>query len=187
MSAGTMSRFRLDGRVALVTGAARGIGAAVAEAMAEAGAAVVVTDRLEDQGQATVRRIKDQGGKALFVTLDVTVEDQWEAAVAAAQQHFGGLDVLVNNAGIVRDRMFANTSEEEFDAVTAVHLKGHFATMKHAAAYWRAKSKAGETVEGTLRFERAGTVPVTFSVAPIGAMKPGAPAAAATAPGHHEH
>jgi len=70
--------------------------------------------------------------------------------IQTAVDSFGGLDVLVNNAGIVRDRMFANTSEEEFDAVIAVHLKGHFATMRHAAAYWRAQSKAGNAVDARI-------------------------------------
>lgn len=138
MSAGTMSRFRLDGRVALVTGAARGIGAAVAEAMAEAGAAVVVTDRLEDQGQATVRRIKDQGGKALFVTHDVTMEDQWEAAVAAAQQHFGGLDVLVNNAGVETAALLTECTVEAFRSLMDVNVTGVFLGMKHAARVMQA-------------------------------------------------
>ena len=73
-----------------------------------------------------------------------------EGLIQTAVDTFGGLDVLVNNAGIVRDRMFANTTEEEFDAVIAVHLKGHFATMRHAAGYWRAKSKAGETVDARI-------------------------------------
>ena len=69
---------------------------------------------------------------------------QAEDLIQTAVDTFGGLDVLVNNAGIVRDRMFANTSEEEFDAVIAVHLKGHFATLRHAAEYWRGKVKSGE-------------------------------------------
>src|SRR5699024_3293026 len=73
-----------------------------------------------------------------------------EQLIAAAVERFGGLDVLVNNAGIVRDRMLANTSEEEFDAVVAVHLKGHFATMRHAAAHWRARAKAGESVDARI-------------------------------------
>ena len=73
-----------------------------------------------------------------------------EALIQTAVDSFGGLDVLVNNAGIVRDRMFVNATEDEFDAVTAVHLKGHFATMKHAGAYWRAQSKAGNTVDARI-------------------------------------
>jgi NAD(P)-dependent dehydrogenase (short-subunit alcohol dehydrogenase family) len=86
------------------------------------------------------------------VTSGANVADwaQAEGLIQTAVDSFGGLDVLVNNAGIVRDRMFANTSEEEFDAVTAVHLKGHFATMRHAAAYWRAQVKAGNTAPDTL-------------------------------------
>ncbi|EUA40700.1 short chain dehydrogenase [Mycobacterium avium subsp. avium 2285 (R)] len=76
--------------------------------------------------------------------------DQAAGLIQTAVETFGGLDVLVNNAGIVRDRMIANTSEEEFDAVIAVHLKGHFATMRHAAAYWRGLSKAGKAVDGRI-------------------------------------
>jgi 3alpha(or 20beta)-hydroxysteroid dehydrogenase len=138
MSQNTLSRFRLDGRVALVTGAARGIGAAVAEALAEAGASVVVTDRLKDVGEATVQRIKDQGGNAVFVALDVTVEDQWVAAVAAAQKHFGGLDVLVNNAGVETAALLTECTIEDFRNVMDINVTGVFLGMKHAARVMKA-------------------------------------------------
>jgi len=92
--------FRLDGKAALVSGAARGIGAAVAEALAQSGAAVLITDVLEKEGRDTVARIKQAGGKAEFQKHDVTSEPQWEAAIAAAVKAFGKLDILVNNAGI---------------------------------------------------------------------------------------
>ena len=150
----------LDGRVVIVTGAGGGIGRAHALAFAAEGARVVVNDigvGLDGSpagGGSAARGVVDEiaaaGGEA--VTSGANVADWEEAAglVQTAVDTFGGLDVLVNNAGIVRDRMFANTSEEEFDAVVAVHLKGHFATMRHAAAYWRAQSKAGNTPDARI-------------------------------------
>jgi NAD(P)-dependent dehydrogenase (short-subunit alcohol dehydrogenase family) len=150
----------LDGRVVIVTGAGGGIGRAHALAFAAEGARVVVNDigvGLDGSpagggsaAQGVVDEITAAGGEAVASGANVADWAQAEGLIQAAVDAFGGLDVLVNNAGIVRDRMFANTSEEEFDAVTAVHLKGHFATMKHAAAYWRAKSKAGETVDARI-------------------------------------
>jgi NAD(P)-dependent dehydrogenase (short-subunit alcohol dehydrogenase family) len=144
----------LDGRVVIVTGAGGGIGRAHALAFAAEGARVVVNDigvGLDGSpagggsaAQAVVDEITAAGGEA--VTSGANVAD-WDAAaglIQTAVESFGGLDVLVNNAGIVRDRMMANTSEDEFDAVIAVHLKGHFATMRHAAAYWRALVKEGK-------------------------------------------
>lgn len=150
----------LDGRVVIVTGAGGGIGRAHALAFAAEGAKVVVNDigvGLDGSpagggsaAQGVVDEIVAAGGQAVANGSNVADWAQAEQLIQTAVEHFGGLDVLVNNAGIVRDRMFANTSEEEFDAVVAVHLKGHFATMRHAAAYWRAKSKAGETVDARI-------------------------------------
>ena len=143
----------LDGRVVIVTGAGGGIGRAHALAFAAEGARVVVNDigvGLDGSpagggsaAQGVVDEITAAGGEAVTSGANVADWAQAEGLIQTAVDTFGGLDVLVNNAGIVRDRMFANTSEEEFDAVIAVHLKGHFATMRHAAAYWRAQSKAG--------------------------------------------
>ena len=153
-----MSRL-LEGRIALVTGAGRGIGRAHALELARHGARVVVNDygvtlAGEDAGDSpaheVVKEIEALGGEAVVNGADVADFAQAEAMVQQAIDTFGGLDVLVNNAGIVRDRMFANTSEDEFDAVIAVHLKGHFATMRHAAAYWRAQSKAGNTPDARI-------------------------------------
>ena len=150
----------LDGRVVIVTGAGGGIGRAHALAFAAEGARVVVNDigvGLDGSpagggsaAQTVVDEIVAAGGEAVANGSNVADWEQAAALIQTAVDTFGGLDVLVNNAGIVRDRMFANTSEEEFDAVVAVHLKGHFATMRHAAAYWRAKSKAGETVDARI-------------------------------------
>ncbi|BBX54335.1 SDR family oxidoreductase [Mycolicibacterium poriferae] len=150
----------LDGRVVIVTGAGGGIGRAHALAFAAEGARVVVNDigvGLDGSpagggsaAQGVVDEIVAAGGEAVTSGANVADWGQAEGLIQTAVENFGGLDILVNNAGIVRDRMFANTSEEEFDAVTAVHLKGHFATMKHAGAYWRAKSKAGDTVDARI-------------------------------------
>ena len=150
----------LDGRVAVITGAGGGIGRAHALAFAAEGAAVVVNDigvGLDGSpagggsaAQAVVDEIRAAGGEAVVSGADVADWDQAAGLVRTAVDSFGDLHILVNNAGIVRDRMIANTSEEEFDAVIAVHLKGHFATMRHAAAYWRGKSKAGEPVDGRI-------------------------------------
>lgn len=142
----------LEGRIAIVTGAGRGIGRAHALEMARQGAKVVVNDvgvslSGEDDGEspadAVVQEIEALGGQAVVNGADVADFDQAEAMVQQAVDVFGGLDILVNNAGFVRDRMLVNTSEQEWDAVVRVHLKGHFAPMRHAAAYWRAESKEG--------------------------------------------
>lgn len=150
----------LDGRVVIVTGAGGGIGRAHALAFAAEGARVVVNDigvGLDGSpagggsaAQGVVDEIIAAGGEAVANGGNVADWDQAAALIQAAVDTFGGLDVLVNNAGIVRDRMLANTSEDEFDAVIAVHLKGHFATMRHAAAYWRALSKEGRTVDARI-------------------------------------
>jgi len=144
----------VDGRVVIVTGAGGGIGRAHALAFAAEGARVVVNDigvGLDGSpasggsaAQGVVDEITAAAGEAVANGSNVADWDQAKALVQTAVDTFGGLDVLVNNAGIVRDRMMANTSEEEFDAVIAVHLKGHFATMRHAASYWRALSKEGK-------------------------------------------
>lgn len=150
-----MSRL-LEGRIAVVTGAGRGIGRAHALELARHGAKVVVNDygvsnNGERSGHAgepspaheVVAEIEALGGEAVVNGADVADFDQAAAMVQQAIETFGGLDILVNNAGFVRDRMLVNATEEEFDAVVRVHLKGHFAPLRHAAAYWRAESKAG--------------------------------------------
>jgi NAD(P)-dependent dehydrogenase (short-subunit alcohol dehydrogenase family) len=141
-----------EGRVAIVTGAGRGLGRAHALAFAAAGAAVVVndfgvsldgTDAHAGPAQQVVDEIVAAGGRAIANTDDVA---DWAGAkrlVDTAIEEFGRLDVLVNNAGFLRDRMMANLDEEQWDAVIRVHLKGHFAPLRHAAAHWRAEAKAG--------------------------------------------
>ena len=146
-----MSRL-LDGRVAIVTGAGRGIGRAHALELAAHGANVVVNDygvslagegTGESPADEVVELIRSSGGEAVANGADVADFDAAAAMVQQAIDTFGGLDILVNNAGFVRDRMLVNTSEEEWDAVIRVHLKGHFAPLRHAGAYWRAESKEG--------------------------------------------
>ncbi|MDP2774769.1 MAG: SDR family oxidoreductase [Nocardioides sp.] len=142
----------LEGRVAIVTGAGRGIGRAHALELARHGAAVVVNDfgvslagegTGESPAEQVVAEIAAAGGRAVANGADVADFADAEAMVRQAIDTFGGLDILVNNAGFVRDRMLVNTSEEEWDAVIRVHLKGHFAPLRHAGAYWRAESKEG--------------------------------------------
>ena len=142
----------LEGRVAIVTGAGRGIGRAHALELAAQGAAVVVNDfGVSISGEGTgespadevVAEIVAAGGRAVPNGADVADFEQAAAMVEQAITTYGGLDILVNNAGFLRDRMLVNTSEEEWDAVIRVHLKGHFATLRHAGAYWRAEAKEG--------------------------------------------
>jgi NAD(P)-dependent dehydrogenase (short-subunit alcohol dehydrogenase family) len=147
----------LDGRVVIVTGAGGGIGRAHALAFAAEGARVVVNDigvGLDGSpasggsaAQGVVDEIVAAGGEAVANGSNVADWDQAAALIQTAVDTFGGLHVLVNNAGIVRDRMLANTSEQEFDAVIAVHLNGHFATMRDAASYWRGLVKGGKSPE----------------------------------------
>ena len=145
----------LDGKVAIVTGAGRGIGREHALALADAGAKLVVNDLGgslagdgSDRGPAehVVEEIRSAGGEAVANGENVADFAGAERLVRQAIDHFGRLDILVNNAGILRDRMLVNMTEEEWDAVIAVHLKGHFAPTRHAAAYWREQSKSGEVV-----------------------------------------
>lgn len=141
----------VDGRVVIVTGAGRGIGRAHALAFAAEGARVVVNDigvgldgsAGESPAQQVVDEIIAAGGEAVANGDDVADWTGAQNLIDTAVDTFGGLDVLVNNAGFIRDRMLANTSESEWDAVIRVHLKGHFATLRHAAGYWRRQIKSG--------------------------------------------
>jgi NAD(P)-dependent dehydrogenase (short-subunit alcohol dehydrogenase family) len=143
-----------EGRVCIVTGAGRGIGREYALMLAEQGAKVVVNDlggemdgtgRSNGPAQEVADEITGMGGEAVANIDDVSDWDGAEGMVRQAIDTFGGLDVVINNAGILRDRMLTNMTEEEWDAVIRVHLKGTFAPSRHAAAYWRERAKAGET------------------------------------------
>ena len=138
-----------EGRVVIVTGAGRGIGRAHALEFARQGASVVVND-LDVEADETAHEIDATGGAALANHDDVADWDGALRMVSSAVDTFGGLDVVVNNAGFVRDRMFANAAEDEWDAVVRVHLKGHFCVARHAAAYWRDRSKVGAAVDGRI-------------------------------------
>jgi NAD(P)-dependent dehydrogenase (short-subunit alcohol dehydrogenase family) len=131
------------GRTAIVTGAGRGIGREHALEFARQAAQVVVNDFDPAVAEATVKDIQSEGGVAIPSSGDVADWGYAEELVQAAVSEFGRLDVLVNNAGFVRDRMLVSMSEPEFDDVVRVHLKGHFALLRHAAAYWRERSKSG--------------------------------------------
>lgn len=143
----------LNGRVAVITGAGRGIGREHALLFASQGASVVVNDlggsnagEGSDSGPAheVVAEIEAAGGRAVANTANVATWDGAKSLVHQAIDEFGRLDVVVNNAGILRDGFIPTMAESDWDAVIAVHLKGHFAVLRHAAEYWKAQSKAGD-------------------------------------------
>jgi NAD(P)-dependent dehydrogenase (short-subunit alcohol dehydrogenase family) len=145
----------LEGKVAVVTGAGRGIGRSHALALAGAGATVVVNDvgvttagEGYDQAPASLvtEEIRSFGGEAAANFDDIADFRGAQRLIGQAVETYGRLDILVNNAGILRDRMLVNMTEEEWDGVINVHLKGHFAPTRHAASHWRARAKAGEQV-----------------------------------------
>lgn len=142
----------LEGRIAVITGAGRGIGREHALLFAREGASVVVNDlggsntgEGADTGPAldVVDEIVAAGGKAVANTQNIATWDGAARLVEQAISEFGGLDVVVNNAGILRDGFIAGMEESQWDAVLAVHLKGHFSVLRHAATYWKEQSKAG--------------------------------------------
>jgi NAD(P)-dependent dehydrogenase (short-subunit alcohol dehydrogenase family) len=149
----------LDGRVAVITGGGRGIGREHALLFAREGARVVVNDlgggndgSGADAGpaQQVVEEITAAGGRAVASADDVSTWAGADALVRLAVDTFGRLDAVVNNAGILRDGYLAGLTEQQWDDVIAVHLKGHFAVLRHAAAYWKQCSKAGEQVAGAV-------------------------------------
>jgi 3-oxoacyl-[acyl-carrier protein] reductase len=135
-------RLSLEGRSAVVTGAGAGLGRAEALALAAAGASVVVNDFSADAAHAVVEEIRATGAAAVAAVGDVADWSVAESLVSTAVAEYGKLDVLVNNAGVLRDRTIFNISESEWDTVLAVHLKGHAATSRFATAHWRERSKA---------------------------------------------
>jgi NAD(P)-dependent dehydrogenase (short-subunit alcohol dehydrogenase family) len=137
-------------RVVIITGSGGGLGRQYALAFAAEGAKVVVNDINEAAANETVDLIKQAGGEAIANTSDITNYDDSANAVKQAVETFGDLHVVVNNAGICRDKMFASMGEADWDAVIAVHLKGHFCITSHAVQHWRAKSKAGEAVDARI-------------------------------------
>ena len=150
---------KLDGRIAIITGAGRGIGREHSLLFASEGAKVVVNDlgggtdgagSDASAAQQVVDEITAAGGEAIASHHDVADAEQAKALIDLAVETFGDVNALVNNAGILRDRMLTNMEESEWDAVIAVHLKGAFAPTRHAAAYWREQSKAGTPVQGRI-------------------------------------
>ena len=146
-------------RVVIVTGAGRGIGRAHALAFAAEGARVVVNDVGSERdgsgadgaaAESVVAEIRATGGQAIANTGDISNWDEAGNLIRDAVETFGRLDVLVNNAGVLRDRMFVNATVEEWDAVMRVHLRGHFCPTKHAVTYWRGLSKTGQTVDARI-------------------------------------
>jgi NAD(P)-dependent dehydrogenase (short-subunit alcohol dehydrogenase family) len=140
----------LDGKTAIVTGSGRGIGRAEAMLLAKEGARVVVNDVDGDQAKAVADEISAAGGTALANSDDVASWSGAEAIVGQAVDEWGRLDILVNNAGVIRDAMSFSMSEEQWDDVIRVHLKGHAACARFAGAHWRERSKAGEGVSGRM-------------------------------------
>ena len=148
-----------DNRTVIITGAAGGLGRAYALAFAAEGANVVVNDigtSLKGEGRdtsaadAVVAQIIAEGGKAIANYEDITDWDAAKRIVDAAVAAFGSLHVIVNNAGIVRDRMFVSATLDEWDATMHVHLRGHFCLARHAVDYWRAEQKAGNPVDARI-------------------------------------
>ncbi|MAT91717.1 MAG: short-chain dehydrogenase [Halioglobus sp.] len=140
----------LEGRTAIITGAGGGLGAAHARVFASEGCAVIVNDINSDAAQVVVDEITAAGGKAQVNSSDITNYDDSLNAVKQAIDSFGGLHIVLNNAGINRDRMFASMTEQEWDAIMAVHLKGHFCIASHAVHYWRGQSKEGAAVDARI-------------------------------------
>ncbi|HEX8001812.1 MAG TPA: SDR family NAD(P)-dependent oxidoreductase [Mycobacteriales bacterium] len=136
----------MDGKVAIVTGAGRGIGRGEALLLAQEGARVVVNELDADAGQAVVDEIVSNGGEAALNTGDCSEVDGAEALVNQAVETFGGLDALVNNAGILRDRTLVKMTPEEWDAVIKVHLRGHYAPTHFACAWWKENARPGHVV-----------------------------------------
>jgi NAD(P)-dependent dehydrogenase (short-subunit alcohol dehydrogenase family) len=175
---------QMESRIALVTGAGRGIGREHALLLAKLGASVVVNDlggsnegAGADAGpaQEVANEIVAAGGKAVANTDNIATWDGAKALVDQAISEFGGLDIVVNNAGILRDGFVASMDESQWDSVIAVHLKGHFAVLRHAAGYWKEQSKAGKPVNAAVvnTASASGTFMPNAGQANYGAAKAG--------------
>ena len=149
----------LEGKVALVTGAGRGLGRVEALELAGQGVRVVVNDfgkgrhgedETDSPAEQVVEEIRALGGEAVADHGDVADFEAARAMVHLGVEQWGSLDIVVNNAGFMRDRMIFSMTEDEFDSVVRVHLRGHFSTLHHATAYWREKAKAGDAVYGRI-------------------------------------
>lgn len=137
------NHFHLEGKVVLITGAARGIGLDCAQTLALAGARVMLTDILESPGEQATRGICEKGGKAAFRKLDVTCEKDWQQAITATLETFGGLDVLVNNAGIEIAKPLLEMTVEEWRRMHAINVEGVFLGTRHAIAAMTGAGKEG--------------------------------------------
>ncbi|MCY4044921.1 MAG: SDR family oxidoreductase [Cellvibrionales bacterium] len=137
-------------RVVIITGAGGGLGRGHALEFAKEGACVVVNDINKEAAEKVAEEIKAAGGKAIANTSDITNYEDSANAVKEAIDAFGDLHVVLNNAGVNRDRMFASMTEAEWDTIMAVHLKGHFCITSHAVQYWRGQAKAGHAVSGRI-------------------------------------
>ena len=144
----------LTGKVAVITGAGRGLGREEAMQLARQGARVVINDiNLPDAAeaaQATVEEIKAFGGEAIVALGDCADSNDADKLMKTTLDTYGDLNIMVNNAGFCRDKTIFGMSDDEFDSVVRVHLRGHFVNMRNATAYWRGKAKAGEEVYGRL-------------------------------------
>ncbi len=144
MGKGNLDAFLLNGKVCLVTGAGRGIGVTCAEVLADAGAKVVVTDVMEAEGKVVVEGIKRAGGEAIFQRLDVTDEGQWEEVIKKTVEVFGGLDVIVNNAGIEGINLVENITLKQWNQVLAINAGGVFLGTKHGILAMKPGGIAGK-------------------------------------------
>ena len=138
--------MRLEGKVALITGGARGMGAAEAKLFSREGAKVVIADVLEDEGRQTEAEINEIGGDAIFVRLDVTQQSEWDAAISRTIEQFGKLDIVVNNAGITFRNAIEDTSVEDWHRVMDINAKGVFFGTKAAIAQMKSQGTGGSIV-----------------------------------------